>query len=323
MSLMDQNGLLLGLYRLSHEQPIDRFQDSALELLKKVLPFDTAMWGTATMMRSGIDIHAIHLHKQPVEMLPAYEEVKHLDTAGQKSVRHCNEALAFDRDVWFDGAHQLAVRDYGIRFEQPHFFICATVDPATDMARWLTLFRSGSSSYCLEHERQSLGILAPHMQQALSLNRLTHLQQHSQGVAGMQVGSAMADARGMMHHMDSAFEQLMCMQWSGWRGPRLPADLMSVVQQGGKCYTGPLMVVHIQFEHGLLWLRCRPRCAADSLAPKERAVAQIAAKGLTHKEIAKVLGRTPATVRNQLRSIYEKLGVHNVAELIDALRLAG
>ena len=37
MPSADYNDLLLRLYRLSHEQPIDQFQDSALELLKQVL----------------------------------------------------------------------------------------------------------------------------------------------------------------------------------------------------------------------------------------------------------------------------------------------
>ncbi|MBA4003334.1 MAG: helix-turn-helix transcriptional regulator, partial [Delftia sp.] len=48
------NHLLLNLYRLSHEQPVEHFQDQALDLLKPVLPFDSAMWGSATMTTAGI-----------------------------------------------------------------------------------------------------------------------------------------------------------------------------------------------------------------------------------------------------------------------------
>lgn len=322
MSFANHNELLLNLYRLSHEQPIHQFQDSALELLKQVLPFDTAMWGAATMTNFGIDIHSIHLHKQSEEMLLAYEEVKHLDTAGQEAVLRFNEALAFDRDAWFGGQHQKAVRDYGMRFEQPHFFICAVREPATSLAQWLTLFRSQSSAHCTEAERQLLAMTMPHVQQALSVNRLTHLHQNPREQAGQQAGAAMADARGMLYHMDSMFEHLMRMEWSNWRGLRLPDELMSSVQCALRSHVGRLLVVRMQFEHGLLWLRCRPRCAADELAPKEFMVAHMTGKGLTHKEIAKVLDRSPATVRNQIRAIYEKLGVSNVAELIEALRLA-
>jgi DNA-binding CsgD family transcriptional regulator len=46
------------------------------------------------------------------------------------------------------------------------------------------------------------------------------------------------------------------------------------------------------------------------------------ARGDTHKQIAQMLSRSPATVRNQIRTIYEKLEVGNVAGLIEELRLA-
>ncbi|QIL70350.1 response regulator transcription factor [Diaphorobacter sp. HDW4B] len=321
MPSADYNDLLLRLYRLSHEQPIDQFQDSALELLKQVLPFDSAMWGSATMTGHGIDIHAIHLHKQSVEMLSAYEEVKHLDTAGQEAARRVNQALAFDRDAWFSAKHQQSVREYGKRFEQAHFFISGTLDQGTNITHWVTLFRSDTSAHCMERERVALGGFAPHVHQALSLNRLTHLNQRVHQQSGYGVGTAMSDPRGVIYHMDAVFSEAMRAEWSGWLGPRLPGSLMKAVQQGLPRFTGHAVVISLRAEHGLLWLRCRPRCAADDLAPREFVVAQMTAKGLTHKEIARALERAPTTVRNQIRSIYDKLGVGNVAELIEALRL--
>ncbi|XJC73585.1 response regulator transcription factor [Delftia tsuruhatensis] len=55
--------------------------------------------------------------------------------------------------------------------------------------------------------------------------------------------------------------------------------------------------------------------------PREATVARLVVRGLTHKQIAVQLQRAPATVRNQIRSIYEKLGIANVASLAEALRL--
>ena len=51
-------------------------------------------------------------------------------------------------------------------------------------------------------------------------------------------------------------------------------------------------------------------------------MAQLTAKGHSHKQVAALLQRSPATVRNQMRAAYEKLGVSNVAQLIEALRQA-
>ena len=139
----DYNHLLLRLYRLSHENPVECFQDEALKLLKPVLPFDSAMWGAATLTDVGIDIHTIHLHHQPVEMLHAYEEIKHLDTAAVAVSQRPCDTLAFDAQAWFCSPEQRPVRDYGRRFAQSHFFIAGLLNPATRFTRWLTLFRVG------------------------------------------------------------------------------------------------------------------------------------------------------------------------------------
>lgn len=60
---------------------MNAFQDAMLAALRQQLPFDSSMWGTATMRATGIDIHSIHLFNSSVGMLAAYERVKHQDTA--------------------------------------------------------------------------------------------------------------------------------------------------------------------------------------------------------------------------------------------------
>lgn len=318
----DHSDLLLRLYRQSHELPIAQFQDEALNLLRPVLPFDSAMWGAATLTPGGIDIHTIHLHRQPVEMLQSYEDVKHLDTAAQAVGLHPSETLAFDAEVWFRGRHQGALREHGRRFEQSHFFIAGLVNPDTRFTRWLTLFRARTDAHCTESERLRLAGLLPHLQQALELNRLTHLKDVLQAKGGEGMGSALADSRGMIHHMDAIFEHALRNEWEGWQGPRLPAAVVVAAQRGEQRVVGRTLAITQFSQHGLLWLRVRPLCAADALTPREAIVARLTAMGLTHKQIAARLQRSPATVRNQIRSIYDKLGVANVAALVEALRQA-
>ncbi len=65
----DLNELLLRLYRLSQELPIYYFQDAALSLVKHVLPFDSSMWGASTYGTNVFDIHTVHLHEEPPEVL--------------------------------------------------------------------------------------------------------------------------------------------------------------------------------------------------------------------------------------------------------------
>ncbi|WP_312438035.1 helix-turn-helix transcriptional regulator [Janthinobacterium sp.] len=59
--------------------------------------------------------------------------------------------------------------------------------------------------------------------------------------------------------------------------------------------------------------------AMQRLTPAERAVAAMAMQGTPYKLIARSLDKSPATVRNQLHMIYQKLGVSNRTALIFAL----
>lgn len=58
------------------------------------------------------------------------------------------------------------------------------------------------------------------------------------------------------------------------------------------------------------------------LTPAEQQVAVMQAGGAPYKTIAKVLGKSPATVRNQLHAVYQKLGVANRTALACKRRAA-
>ena len=60
--------------------------------------------------------------------------------------------------------------------------------------------------------------------------------------------------------------------------------------------------------------------AMQRLTPAERLVAAMAMQGLPYKTIARKLDKSPATVRNQLHAIYQKLGVPNRTALASTLR---
>lgn len=314
------NELLLRLYRLSYELPIDRFQDEALELVRPVLPFDSSMWGSASLTPTGIDIHTIHLHRQPPEMLLAYEELKHLDTAAMQVAIEPAATLAFHANSWFCSPDQKPLREHGRLFGQSHFFIGAAVNQTTRFTRWLTLFRANDRAYCTETERVLLSNLMPHIQQALELNRLTHLNQTATATGHTGQGAAIADLRGVLYHVDAVFERSLRAEWDDWRPHALPPVVMKSFLQGNKRFMGKSNILTLRVEHQLLFLKSRPLCAADGLTPRELMVAQLMVKGNTHKQIAYMLQRSPATIRTQIRAVYDKLGIGNAAGMIEALR---
>lgn len=57
------------------------------------------------------------------------------------------------------------------------------------------------------------------------------------------------------------------------------------------------------------------RTANKGLTPREREISELVAWGSSHKEIADKLHRSPSTIGNTLRKLYEKLGINKESEL--------
>ena len=64
------------------------------------------------------------------------------------------------------------------------------------------------------------------------------------------------------------------------------------------------------------WASANPAGARAGLTAAEGAVLELMARGLGNQQIAKHLGKTEKTVRNQVSTIFDKLGVHTRAEAI-------
>ena len=63
-----------------------------------------------------------------------------------------------------------------------------------------------------------------------------------------------------------------------------------------------------------------PAAWAETLSPAEQAVTAQLCQGLSNREIAVVLGKSPATVKNQVATILRKFGVPTRTRLIARLR---
>lgn len=158
---------------------------------------------------------------------------------------------------------------------------------------------------------------------ALALNRVMHLDRTLPPAYGGQPrGSAIADLKGAIYHCDVTFVALMQEEFAGRRRQALPQSLLEHFMTLQSACLGRHVAVSYRLEQRLLFLSVRKRCRADSLTPREHTIAELLARGDTHKDIAAILNRSPATVRNHTQSIYDKLQVGNVAGLIHELRLA-
>jgi DNA-binding CsgD family transcriptional regulator len=85
---------------------------------------------------------------------------------------------------------------------------------------------------------------------------------------------------------------------------------LSVAQHGYLLAAGPVLAPVAQAPSA------PAAAAASSLTPREREVCSYLELGYSNEQIALALGTAPRTVRNQLSSVYEKLGVSTRAEAV-------
>ncbi|WPE19309.1 hypothetical protein ShzoTeo12_04730 [Shinella zoogloeoides] len=76
-----------------------------------------------------------------------------------------------------------------------------------------------------------------------------------------------------------------------------------------------------------LWRQWRPsgesRLSLAGLSPRERQIALLLIDGGCAKTISRDLTIAPGTVRNHIKTVYRKLGLHSQVELMAAVREAG
>ena len=320
--LSEFSGLLLTLYRNAQELRPDQFQDTILDAVKPYLPFDSSMWGTATMTSAGIDIHSIHLHNSSQAMLDAYEKVKHLDNAAVRVSAHPTSTIGFNVDTDFPGDEMHAYREFLRHFGHSNFLITSDIHPISRFVHWVSLYRADPRQLCTEKDTQILAHLAPHLMQALAINRLVHLDRLTGDAAREQWCVALADARGVIYHADRRFRDLVEREWPAVDGAeRLPAELLDRLLRTEGAVVGREVVLQRNLEHGLLFLKARKRMLVDSLSTREFIVARLLAGGLSQKQVAAKLERSPDTIRSQSRVIFDKFRINNVTMLTAHLAL--
>jgi DNA-binding CsgD family transcriptional regulator len=313
--LSDYSELLLSIYRLAQESPVDEFQDRVLEALKLCLPFDSSMWGTARMTDEGIDIHTLHLHNTTPAMIEAYEKVKHLDVAAAAITRLPRQTMSWNTERDFPAPELQTFRDFLHTFRHENVFISSDIHPITRFTQWVSLYRGSKTQYCTPQEEELLACIAPHLMQALAINRLVHLDRLT-GDATREVWAvAIADSRGVLYHADAQFLALLQREWPLTEAGALSSTMLHALRDADNYLTGQYVVVRANTERELLFLKVRERALIDNLTPREYLIASLLNSGMSQKEVAVKLERSLETIRSHAKTIFTKLGITKLAML--------
>ncbi len=309
------------LMQLVRETPSERFQDQAIEVLRGTLRFDVSMWGSATVQDAVLQPHSYHVTGAPpersAEAYVAYEEVKGADWVARTAIARPGTCVLFDgrRPPAEASAAWLAFLE---AFDIRHVLSTMRVQPISNLAVFLSLYRADRDDPYSEEERRLLEALVPILATAWDANRL-HAMEAGRVPRDPEAGTAMSDEYGFLHVVEPRFEAALHGEWPSWTGPTLPEPLLPLAAHGGT-WRGTRMVARASAPvNGFTTLRAQPRSPADRLSPRELEVARLWADGKQTEEIAEAMGLKPVSVRNRLQRVYLKLDVHGRVELLRVL----
>ena len=186
-------------------------------------------------------------------------------------------------------------------------------------ARWIVLYRQHDVRFA-ESDAAALHGLWIHLSRALAINRARAAERLPGASAYREHAGAtgLINDDGQVEIADQRFFDLLEREWPELAPEFIPHEAMECLTQD-KPYRGTQVEISLLRQAGCNLCRIRPVDAMEVLTPREFVVARRFAAGMSHKQIARELGVSHHTVRNQLAHLYRKLNLHDKASLAQYL----
>ncbi|MES2682613.1 MAG: LuxR C-terminal-related transcriptional regulator [Pseudomonadota bacterium] len=302
------------LYRSVVSVPPDKFRLWALESLKSVIPFDSAIWGSGKWEERRF--HALTLSNLPEHFAQVLEASADENPLISKLIHSEPDTPTTMESVFPDAQFyksNLYLKTFG-----PHrverLMSTLHVDRRSGLYSLVSLYRADRNAPFSAAEQAVQRRLTYHLFNALSHSFFIHLvRTHRDRPAG--ASTAIVDLRGAYHEAQPRFLDAMDAHWPSHAANQLPF----AVPEPGETRVIDGLCVKSEPMGELMMVHCWPVGPLDRLTAREREIVVAVAHGLSFKQAARKIGVAPSTVANHLYRIYRKLGVNSRTALADLI----
>lgn len=291
---------------LARRHPTDAFRHEALKALHRRLAFSSAWWGIGIRGREGPRVIQSCTHNLPPAFADDWLALAERDTLAQSMLAHPGVTiLGLDDDTADD-----FIKAFDQRYDIGAALSTCTGDEDTGIGMFLSIYRARHDANFTEEDRSLMQLLIPHLMLAAQTSWRFELRARLKGPH-----TAIIDRHERVIDASVEFCENIAREWPQWRGDALPDELVSVTRRRGETWSGEKLAIHFVYQHdGRVRLEMVPRIKLGLSASQEKVAREYAA-GRSYREIAAMLGLSPATVRTYLRECYIKLGVRNKVDL--------
>lgn len=319
------------LYALAEYAAPEQFLERAISLLQMWIRFDGAIFGTGEKSNPQAVtrlIAAESKHEATVPETVLAREAQQDDPVA-RGIRNApmSPSRGGIRELYRkrrSGKKEQPLTRGGSRSLMDELGLCHLMfhgdDPKkVQPARWIVLYRQQDVRFA-ETDAACLHGLWIHLSRALAINRSRTLERLSKPGArhdNLSV-TGLVHGDGRVELADQRFFDLLAREWPELAPDFMPENALQLLNEG-KIFRGRQIEISSTRQADSLLCRIRPINVMEVLSPREFVVARRFAAGMSHKQIARELGVSHHTVRNQLAHLYRKLDLHNKGALAQYL----
>ena len=321
------------MYALAEYAAPDQFLSQAIDLLQTWIRFDGAIFGTGgeasksaatgLLTANGSAPAVIRPDPRKAQEAPREDPVakgfRNAPMAPSRGgIRELYRKSRHGKRGKAKGRELTGVRTMAEELGLCHLIVHGDDPQKVSPARWIVLYRKHDVRFA-ESDAACLHGLWTHLSRALVINQARAIERNtgkSSNDRGM--ASGLITAEGAVEIADPRFFSLLEREWPELEPDVIPIEVMEDLLCG-KTYRGTQIEITLVRQQGGHLCRIRPVNAMEILTPREFVVARRFASGMSHKQIARELGVSHHTVRNQLAHLYRKLNLHDKVSLAQYL----
>ncbi|MDP2122712.1 MAG: LuxR C-terminal-related transcriptional regulator [Hoeflea sp.] len=286
----------------------------AIDHLSQTLGFDGAWYGWAQIEKTGVQIHANASLNLPDDYYDFWQTMADDDLLAARLIREPGAIATYER---YSGQQNDGMITLSDRYGLTRMATVMNRREGRLASFYLSSYRMGRVSREFSPaEQEYLQCAVDQLGRAMKLSSFEYNRRAERGTISILVNESGIGILGLANLREQLGEF-----WPGWKGDLLPEKLTRLIHIQGKHVLHQEQMIVIcenapQYQGmRLRRLTLRRMMPMDHLTLRESEVAELLAKGRSHKDVARMLGIAPSTVRNQTQSIYDKLGVNSRAEL--------
>lgn len=307
---------LANIYQAALIESPDAFQKNVLNRLNEVIGFDHAWWGIMSpKYPKGFKLLSSLRYELPTAFEEHWNEVCADDALASSVHLQPRTTIHFcKRDLYSTSGLSSLNNSFKL-----HQALCTSIFlPDQRSFLFISLFRSGNNPISFKEDDILLKqLITPHLYECWKTNLVAAVEK-SKFEHYCPHAVAFIDREGLILCTSEAFTNLISQAFPLWSfGEKLPVQLCELESTQHLFSKNQKKLIIEKCESaGLYKLGIKNLSLIDKLSSRERQIAYAYASAKTYKEIAADFLLTPATVRNYLQKIYDKLGINNKAELV-------